>query len=195
MNARQSGLLAVTLLALAASATAWAHGSEGAYAQNGGSYGSGSSSSSSSGSGGASYAGDGGDATEADAEKDVGHFAVLSGGNEISADGKANAGADEGRGSVTVFVDPEGSQICFGLAVDDIDAPTAAHIHKGLAGSNGPIVVTLTAPSGGEPGAASGCIRDVDAQLLWAIHNKPWAYYVNVHTAKYPDGAIRGQLF
>jgi hypothetical protein len=30
--------------------------------------------------------------------------------------------------------------------------------------------------------------------LISAIEKKPGAYYVNIHTAKYPAGAIRGQL-
>jgi hypothetical protein len=32
------------------------------------------------------------------------------------------------------------------------------------------------------------------SSLIDAIESSPNAYYVNVHTAKYPDGAIRGQL-
>jgi hypothetical protein len=112
-------------------------------------------------------------------------FAVLLGGNEVSNTGDANAGDPDGHGSATVII--RGTTLCFAILVNGIDRPTAAHIHQGAAGTNGPVVVTLTAPSTGNPGTSSGCITGVRAA--------PGAFYVNVHTARFPNGAIRGQLF
>jgi hypothetical protein len=43
-------------------------------------------------------------------------------------------------------------------------------------------------------GASSDCVR-VDRSIARAILANPNRYYVNVHTAGLPDGAIRGQLF
>lgn len=125
----------------------------------------------------------------------VSHQAQLAGGNEVSSTGKADAGDTDGNGAASISIDPEAGKLCFALVVNNIDAPVAAHIHQGTAGRNGPVVVTLQAPSTGDPGSASGCVHNVDRALLQLIHAHPWAYYVNVHSGVYPDGAVRGQLY
>jgi CHRD domain len=122
-------------------------------------------------------------------------FAVLLGGNEVSNEGEANVGDEDGHGSATVIVDTESQTLCFGVLVTGIDTPVAAHIHNALTGQNGPIVVPLTPPASGDAGASSGCLDNLDPQLLEAIVEGPGAFYVNVHTETFPDGALRGQLF
>jgi hypothetical protein len=122
-------------------------------------------------------------------------FAVLSGGNEVSAEGVANAGDQNGRGSATVLIDIDRSTICFGISVTSITTPTAAHIHRGGIGKNGNIVVNLTPPSSGGPGSSSGCVRGVSQSLIRSILDNPSNFYVNVHTGDFPGGAVRGQLF
>jgi len=119
-------------------------------------------------------------------------FAVLLGGNEVSSTGQANAGDPDGVGSATILIDT--TRLCFGLTVNNIGAPVVAHIHRGVAGVNGPIVVNLIVPGGGNPGASSGCVT-VGADLLANIRTNPGLFYVNVHTAAFPGGAVRGQLF
>ena len=119
-------------------------------------------------------------------------FTVLVGRNEVDDNGRRGAGDPDGRGSFTATVD--GDQLCFGITVTNLDDPVAAHIHKGRPNQNGPILVTLTAPSTGDPGASSGCTT-VDPDLSRAILKNPHKYYVNVHTAAFPNGAARGQLF
>ncbi|MGH3345217.1 MAG: CHRD domain-containing protein [Carbonactinosporaceae bacterium] len=95
--------------------------------------------------------------------------------------------------------------LCYGLTVEDIAPPTAAHIHIAPPGVPGPIVVTLDTPSDGD---SSGCIRAVpdtaqtpaNATLvlteseLTGIATNPGAYYANVHNGEFPAGAVRGQL-
>lgn len=125
----------------------------------------------------------------------VSHQALLAGGNEVSSDGKADAGDPDGNGAASISIDPEAGKLCFALVVNNLDTPVAAHIHQGGAGKNGPVVVTLKAPDSGDPGASSGCVDNVDRALLQVMHAHPWAFYVNVHSGAYPDGAARGQLY
>lgn len=67
-------------------------------------------------------------------------------------------------------------------------APTAAHIHVGAAGVAGSIVVPL-----GTAYSRRGCTT-ATKELIDAILANAKGYYVNVHNASYPGGAIRGQL-
>ena len=119
-------------------------------------------------------------------------FAVLTGRNEIGTNGHRGAGDPDGYGSFTATVD--GTQLCFGITVTNLDTPNAAHIHKARPNQSGPIVVPLTPPSGGDPGASSGCVT-VTSALAAAILKNPSKYYANVHSGVYPAGAVRGQLF
>ena len=119
-------------------------------------------------------------------------FAVLSGRKEVDDEGKRGAGDRNGRGSFSATVD--GDQLCFGLTVKNLDTPGAAHIHRGGKRRNGPIVVPLEHPGNGDPGAAGGCVT-VDEDTAAAILRRPGRYYVNVHTAAFGGGAVRGNLF
>jgi len=122
-------------------------------------------------------------------------FAVLLGGNEVSDEGDASVGDTDGRGSASILINSAQGTLCFGITVSGVSTPNAAHIHQNVAGANGAIVVGLTAPTTGNPGASSGCISGVAAPLLNNIKKNPSLFYVNVHTADFPAGAIRGQLF
>jgi hypothetical protein len=118
-------------------------------------------------------------------------FSVLTGRNEVDASGRRGAGDPDGRGSFTAIID--GDQLCFGVTVANLDQPTAAHIHPGRRNQSNPPVVPLTQPASGDPGAASGCVT-VDPTVAQAILKNPHKYYFNVHTAAFPNGAVRGQL-
>ena len=148
--------------------------------------------------GGTIAAGHGGPGHEGDHHKgDRGRsaalFADLNGRNEISTTtGERGAGDPDGFGSASFTFD--GNQLCFGITVGNLDMPTAAHIHSGRKFQNGPIVVALTQPTSGDPGASSGCVTVTDAALVADIQAHPRAYYANVHTAPFPNGAVRGQL-
>jgi hypothetical protein len=115
---------------------------------------------------------------------------TMTGANECNAAGTCNLGDPDGTGRASITVNPGQSRICYELTVSNIDTPTAAHIHSAPTGIAGPVIVPLSAPSGG---TSSGCV-DVNRDLVDAIRKAPQGYYVNVHTAAFPAGAIRGQL-
>ena len=82
-------------------------------------------------------------------------------------------------------------RICYDIPDGrNIGQVTAAQSHRGARGVAGPPVVTLELPADGH---ATDC-EDIDGTLGDEIKRNPRMFYVNVHTAEYPNGAIRGQL-
>jgi hypothetical protein len=98
-------------------------------------------------------------------------------------------GDPDGSGRAIVWTSPP-DKVCYSLTVRDIAPANAAHIHKAPPGVAGPVVVALKPPTSGVSG---GCTKAAPA-LVSAIAGNPSNYYVNVHNAPYPEGAIRGQL-
>ena len=111
--------------------------------------------------------------------------ANLTGGAEVPGPGDNN-----GSGSAQVTVDSDKNEVCYDLSLMKLDDATAAHIHEGATGKSGPVKVGFDAPKGG---AAKGC-KPADAAVVKDIMANPANYYVNVHNAAFPKGAIRGQL-
>jgi hypothetical protein len=97
----------------------------------------------------------------------------------------------DGTGFASITLNVGQQSVCWELSVSDIAPAFAAHIHAAPAGVNGPIVVPLSPPT---TGTSSGCAENVDPVLIQAIIDHPEQYYVNVHNAVYPGGAVRGQL-
>lgn len=100
-------------------------------------------------------------------------------------------GDPDGTGTAEIRVDPGENQVCWNVYARQIEPATAAHIHRGAAGSAGPPVVTITTPDAA--GRSQGCAT-VEPQLAREIVMQGYNFYVNVHTASHPQGAIRGQL-
>jgi CHRD domain len=105
------------------------------------------------------------------------------------ADEVPGPGDPDGSGVAIVRWNTDDGTICYKILVRQIEPATAAHIHVGAEDVAGPVVQGLTAPTDGH---SSGCV--VNAPLADALAADPGNYYVNVHNAEYPAGAVRGQL-
>ncbi len=103
---------------------------------------------------------------------------------------EAGSGRSDGSGTARLRVNPGTRVICYDLAVTGIEPATAAHVHVGSRDVAGPIVLALAAPTSG---SSSDCTK-VDRDLARDIASNPDDYYVNVHNAENPTGAVRGQL-
>lgn len=109
------------------------------------------------------------------------YFAALLGANEVGA------GDVDGFGAALVSIDNVANTITWAIMVQNIDLPiAAAHIHQGPAGANGPVRVDFSGQLTGE--------NLFDADLAGITPTTATDWYVNVHNAAYPGGAIRGQL-
>ena len=99
-------------------------------------------------------------------------------------------GDADGTGSIKLWFQkaPLGTRVCWRIAVSRIGTPLKVHVHKGARGETGPVVLTL-----GPRYVREGCVPAGSA-LLTAIRLRAPTYYVDVHNAAYPRGALRGQL-
>jgi hypothetical protein len=115
--------------------------------------------------------------------------AKLKGAEEVPGPGDPN-----GKGDVAVFLKAKKKKVCFNLEIARLDGASAGHIHKGAKGVAGNVKVTLFDSPIEGTGSYEGCVKNVKKKLIKKIAANPDKYYVNVHNAEYPDGAIRGQL-
>jgi CHRD domain len=112
--------------------------------------------------------------------------AALNGVEEIPGPGDP-----DGAGSFKGMFNPEREEVCYSLNASKIQAPNAAHIHRGAKGAEGPVVVSLKPPP--VESGVEACTKVVRA-LATEILQKPGDFYVNVHNPDFPRGAVRGQL-
>ena len=114
------------------------------------------------------------------ASAQVSFYADLDGTKETPANGSLAGGWAR----VTLNAD---SSVTYDVRVWGLTA-TDAHIHDGAAGVPGPIIVPLT----GGPTAWSGTSAPLTALQVADLRDQ--GLYVNVHSAAFPSGEIRGQL-
>jgi CHRD domain len=104
-----------------------------------------------------------------------------------------NKGDEDGTGSAEFTLKPKKEKVCYLIEFQDIEAPTAGHIHKGLKGDDGPIKIELFEDEAGASSPIEDCVKAEEKQINKVAKNAE-RYYVNLHNGEFPDGAIRGQL-
>ncbi|MGP3923617.1 CHRD domain-containing protein [Streptomyces sp. 8N616] len=120
--------------------------------------------------------------------------ALSDGGQEVPKDDASKVGDPDGH--AVTFLHPKGTRVDYSLAWVNIAPPTLGHIHQGTFGKNGDVKFPLFAtPVPENIFAVSGTLRDQDPAVVKRVRKNPSDYYANLHTAEFPDGAVRGQLF
>ena len=107
------------------------------------------------------------------------------------------------KGDATFTLSKDGKALSYMVTVSDIENVTAAHIHLGKKGKNGPPVALITNDK--KANKFSGTLAEgttTEKELMGSLMGKSVKdlikqikkgnAYVNVHTDKYPDGEIRG---
>jgi hypothetical protein len=100
-------------------------------------------------------------------------------------------GDPDGRGHFQYKLDMNSSELCYQMKVEGIAAPTAAHVHEGAAGVAGGVALPLETPV---LGRETDTCMTIDPELARRLMASPASFYINVHNAAYPGGAVRGQL-
>jgi CHRD domain len=89
---------------------------------------------------------------------------------------------------------PGPTTVCFGVNVIGLDRVTAMQIRAGTDSETGPVRLDLQPiPQVGQP--SSGCVSNVPVALVSDLRNDPAQFYLNITTARFPNGAVRGQFF
>ncbi len=133
---------------------------------------------------------------------DQAFYAELTTGQEVPA-----IAVDSDASGDAVFYINENGNLSYEVIVVDIQGVVAAHIHMGMPGEAGPVIVTLfsgdfSTEDGGTETLVSGEITaddlagDLEGMTLGHLlgHMEAGNTYVNVHTTDNPSGEIRGQI-
>ena len=113
-------------------------------------------------------------------------IASLEGRNEVTG------GAATGQALETIGI--HDNTLTYTIAWRGIGTPTAADIHAGARGVDGPVVVPLFTTPQHAGGVVSGNVTVNDTTLLAALRANPNGFYAELHTNTFPAGAVRAQL-
>lgn len=125
---------------------------------------------------------------------------------KLSGDASVPKVTTAAKGHAKFTLSTDGTGLSYKVSVTDLANVTAAHIHKGKKGENGPPIAGLFAGPKKE-GKFSGVLAEgviTEKDLMGSFSGKPLSdlikliksggAYVNVHTDAHPDGEIRGQI-
>lgn len=111
---------------------------------------------------------------------------TLSGANEVPPNGSGATG------TLTGTYDASTNVITLNVTYANLTtALSAAHLHKGAAGVNGPVIINLNPTTGMTSGNINGNFNVAASDEADLIAGD---VYINLHTSTYPGGEIRGQL-
>jgi len=110
--------------------------------------------------------------------------------------GAAEGAGGDADGTGTARIRLFRKKVCFTIRMQNIGNSAAAHIHTGARGVTGPVLVTLidTVSDATTRTGCSGKAKGATQRVIRSIRRHPRRFYVNVHNAEHPGGAIRGQL-
>lgn len=93
----------------------------------------------------------------------------------------------EGEGTFTL----SGDDLSYRIEIDDLEGSiTGAHFHRGRMGVDGPILESIDFDD--DDDVVTGVWRNMTDSAIEDLEDGD--LYVNVHTTRYPDGEIRGQI-
>lgn len=108
---------------------------------------------------------------------------------DLKASSEVPPNESTGTGSVTATFDTDSNKLSWKGTVSGLSGPvTAAHFHTADVGRNGAVAVAII---GADKGAFEGSATLTDTQAEDLMAGK---WYVNIHTATYKAGEIRGQV-
>lgn len=107
---------------------------------------------------------------------------------KLSGDQEVPQVSSSASGNGTITVSPDRS-VSGSITVSGME-PTAAHIHEGAQGKNGPVIIPLSKSSDNSWSVPAGA-KLTDAQYESYLAGN---LYVNVHSAAHKGGEIRAQL-
>jgi hypothetical protein len=127
-------------------------------------------------------------------EKSATFTIQLSGAAEVCPTAPGTCGGP-GTGTATITIDRNARTLCYAITTENVALPlAAAHIHAAPVGAAGPVVISLFTEPVNAATVGPTCLTGLDKHLLKDILRNPENYYVNVHNAPFPNGAVRGQL-
>lgn len=104
-------------------------------------------------------------------------------------------GDPAGSGEAYVVIDTTTGRVCSVVIIRGVAQAFAVHIHKAPVGVIGPHAIDLNNPIDYGTGTAYSVTCTVESPaLIGDLIANPAGYYVNVHSAARPLGALRGQL-
>ena len=121
-------------------------------------------------------------------------FAVLKPGNEVRPPDTTDPVESRAAGFAAVHID--GTKLAFSVAIANPARETfiAGHIHPGVAGVNGPVLVPLFGGMDDRRLFTQFASIQITAAQAEAICGNLAGHYINYHTTQDPMGAVRGQL-